>query len=36
MQGHLIHQENLELYKKMNLFREENTELQKKVQIGQT
>ncbi|KAK6241263.1 hypothetical protein SCA6_006652 [Theobroma cacao] len=31
LQGHLIHQENLELYKKVDLIRQENTELQKKV-----
>lgn len=31
MQGNLIHQENLELHKKVNLIRQENTELQTKV-----
>ncbi|XWS68202.1 hypothetical protein CRYUN_Cryun04dG0070900 [Craigia yunnanensis] len=29
--GHLIHQENLELYKKVDLIRQENTELKNKV-----
>lgn len=33
LQGNLIHQENLELYKKVNLINEENKELQKKVLI---
>ena len=31
MQESLIHQENIELYKKVNLLCQENTELQKKV-----
>ncbi|KAK9110779.1 hypothetical protein Sjap_018839 [Stephania japonica] len=31
MQGILIHQENMELYKKVNLIRQENMELYKKV-----
>lgn len=29
--GHLIHQENLELYKKVDLIHQQNTELQKKI-----
>lgn len=29
LQGNLIHQENIELYKKVNLIRQEYTELQK-------
>lgn len=33
MQGNLIHQENVELYKKVNLIRQENMELYKKVFI---
>lgn len=32
LQGNLIHQENIELYKKVNLIRQENMELYKKVQ----
>lgn len=31
LQGSLIHQENIELYKKVNLIRQENMELYKKV-----
>lgn len=30
-QGRLIHQENLELYKKINMIRQENMELYKEV-----
>lgn len=30
-QGNIIHQENVELYKKVNLMRKENMELYKKV-----
>ena len=33
LQGNLIHQENVELYKKVNLIRQENTELKKKVSV---
>lgn len=31
LQGTIIHQENVELYKKVNLVRQENVELHKKV-----
>ncbi|MBA0747291.1 hypothetical protein Gogos_004215, partial [Gossypium gossypioides] len=31
LQGNIIHQENVELYKKVNLIRQENNELYKKV-----
>lgn len=31
LQGSLVHQENVELYKKVNLIRQENVELYKKV-----
>lgn len=31
MQGSLVHQENMELYKKISLIRQENAELYKKV-----
>jgi MADS-box transcription factor, plant len=33
LQGSLVHQENMELYKKINLIRQENAELHKKVLI---
>lgn len=33
VQGNLIHQENVELYKKVNLTRQENMELYKKVLV---
>lgn len=33
MQGSIIHQENMELYKKVNLIRQENAELYKKVAV---
>lgn len=33
LQGNLIHQENIELYKKVNLIRQENVELKKKVLV---
>ena len=33
LQGNLIHQENMELYKKVNLIRQENNELKKKVLV---
>lgn len=32
-QGNLIHEENMDLYKKVNFLRQENTELHKKVFI---
>lgn len=35
MQGSLVHQENIELCKNLNLIRQENTELQNKVIAGQ-
>lgn len=31
MQGNIVHEENIELYKKVNLLRQENVELYKKV-----
>ncbi|KAK3015119.1 hypothetical protein RJ639_006082 [Escallonia herrerae] len=36
LQGCLIHQENIELHKKVNLIRQENRELQKKVYGSET
>lgn len=33
LQGNLLHQENIELYKKVNLIHQENMEMNKKVYI---